>query len=180
MCDVAYSQIHTYTQHTHVWLKSHVSILTLALENVKLGKRRKLVMRKKEKNERENMSKGWGDRSVLEGGGWKKGFLAIVWQLVKQLLSLFHWVWFGSWSWFVGPSFKESSTQGWTILRSVDFHSSVSMFPSLDLILNHKGWAENETNLRLWINRTTWLNCTFIRSCKITFLINKVSFWKFG
>ena len=34
--------------------------------------------------------------------------------------------------------------------------------------------------LRPWINRTTWLNHTFIRSWKITFLIYKVSFWKFG
>ena len=34
--------------------------------------------------------------------------------------------------------------------------------------------------LRQWTNRTTWLNYTFIRSCKITFLIYKVSIWKFG
>ena len=33
-------------------------------------------MRKKEKNERENMSKGWGDRSVLEGGGVEEGILS--------------------------------------------------------------------------------------------------------
>ena len=30
-----------------------------------------------------------------------------------------------------------------------------------------------------WINRTMWLNYTFIRSCKIIFLTYKVSFWKF-
>ena len=33
--------------------------------------------------------------------------------------------------------------------------------------------------LRPWINQTTWLNYTLIRSC-ITFLIYKISFWKFG
>ena len=34
-------------------------------------------------------------------------------------------------------------------------------------------------NLRALINWTTWLNYTCIRSCKITFLIYKVSFWEF-
>ena len=33
--------------------------------------------------------------------------------------------------------------------------------------------------VRPWINWTTWLNYILIRSCKITFLIYKVSFWKF-
>ena len=36
------------------------------------------------------------------------------------------------------------------------------------------------SKLRPWINRITWLNYTFIRSCKINFLIYKTSFWKFG
>ena len=34
-------------------------------------------------------------------------------------------------------------------------------------------------SLRPWINRTTWLNYRLIYSCKITFLIYKVFFWKF-
>ena len=37
-------------------------------------------------------------------------------------------------------------------------------------------WTKKIFSLRLWINWATWLNCTFIRSCKITFLIYKVSF----
>ena len=40
-------------------------------------------------------------------------------------------------------------------------------------------WIFWNSILRPWINRATWLSFKFIRSCKVTFLIHKVSFWKF-
>ena len=65
------------------------------------------------------------------------------------------------------------------ILKPIPFSNFTKklLFCNLQFINSHIKYFNY--SLRLWINRTMWLNYTFIRSWKITFLIYRVSFWKF-